>query len=135
MRKIILLMLIIALISLSIGCNKISEGEVISKEHEPEETFWYLLPIVISTGKTITFIYVPMLYYDDEDFIIEIQSDDGKEHTRKLYLTQDEYNEISIGTWYKVTDETVFNDKHTKICEASSDDKTKYPKRTDLESI
>ena len=92
------LITIISLIFLFFGCKKsINDGHVILKRHEPARTFVMLIPV--STGKTI--MMIPYIYFDDEDFIIKIEKTiDGEKKTNNIYLTESEYNKISIGDYY-----------------------------------
>lgn len=99
MKKIILLSTIILSILLS-GCTpKLESGKVISMNVEPESTNLVLVPMMINKI-VITQKY---LAFDDEDFVLIIQGKDGNDKiiTEKWYVTQKEYNKISVGDFKK----------------------------------
>ena len=86
-----------------LGCSKMDEGTIVNKEIEPENTFFYLMPIphTMSTGKIITtfFTYVPILMYDDKDYVITIESANKKGDIvhKKFYVPQyDHQSNIKI---------------------------------------
>lgn len=102
-----------------VGCGKkITEGEVYSKEYEPERTIFMLYPMIISNGKTTTTMMIPMYLYDDEDFIVQIKNYDGKkEKTRTLYLTKEVYDKTNIGDWFVIGEypkQVAFSDPDVK---------------------
>ena len=114
MKKIFIILVVVLVM---IGCEQIKEGKVIEKWYEEENTFVSLVPVVNVIGKTRLTTMMPMINYDDEDFVIKIEQYDKK--TRDIYLTKDTYTKINIGDWFIV-------DKD--ICETTDEHITKSQK-------
>lgn len=102
MKKIVFI-LVLFVIVLS-GCERITEGYIIQKWYEPAETNLVLIPILISNGKTTSTVLMPYTIYDGEDYCIKVigVTSEGKEKTKKLYLTPDEYDLVSIDDFYVI---------------------------------
>lgn len=74
------------------------EGEIVKKWHEDARQWVVLMPICTNNST----ILIPMLYYDDEDFCISVQwvDDNEKVWNKTFYLTQEEYDKVSVGDWW-----------------------------------
>ncbi len=111
-----LIMLLTAFLLTS--CEKpITEGEVVNKVYEPAQTYVIMYPMTVSSGKTITTIMVPMIVYDDEDWIIKIQKfDENKQkwRYRTIWVTSELYHSIAVGGWFLIDKNCEFNDPDIK---------------------
>lgn len=59
------------------GCGaKLEYGEVVSMNVEPESNQLILVPMMISSGKTITTIMQQYWVFDDEDFVLTVRGHD-----------------------------------------------------------
>jgi hypothetical protein len=88
----------------------IMRGTLVNKIHEPEESWVQMMPVV--TDKTTTMI--PIVHNDDEDwlFIIEDTSKSSAEiRQRKIYVSQDVFDQHKEGDWIEVTDLGEIRDK------------------------
>lgn len=113
MKKILLVLVVILLF---VSCDRpIHEGEVVAKRYEEATRRFMLMPVAFPTGKTVSVRMIPFLIYDDEDFIVNIQKYDGEEtRTRTLYVTQEVFNAVSIGSWLVVDERMDSNDPDIK---------------------
>lgn len=70
------------------------EGEVINKKYEEA----YSYTTVVFTGKAM----MPVSHYMSEQYKIEILKQKNEEiKTRWVSISQEEYEKIEIGNWYK----------------------------------
>ena len=84
------------------GCNRITEGDIVEKWYEPENTYVAIMPMVISTGKTATTIMIPYTIYDGEDYCIKIKgfNKKGKEVTKTLYVRRERWEKLQKGQYF-----------------------------------
>lgn len=98
------LMAVIVLVSLfTFGCgNKLDEGEVYEKEFKPAYTQTLFIPLVISNGKSSTTTLVPYFYHYPDRYVIRIKAfKDNDWLTNEIYVTQNVYDSIVIGSEFK----------------------------------
>ncbi|MBU0667059.1 MAG: hypothetical protein ABIC91_01015 [Nanoarchaeota archaeon] len=109
------------------SCYKMTEGEVYNKIYEPENSWIFLMPITMHCGKSTITTIVPMYMYDDEDFIIKIRNYDekGKEKSKTIYLTREQYERINVEDWYIINqNEERFSDNHERRKATREEQKT-----------
>ncbi len=78
------------------SCQKLKYGNVVEKWYEPSHIdIQYML---IPTGNNMTTL-MPVTIFDGEDWCINVKGvgTEGDTITRTYYLTEEEYNKISIG--------------------------------------
>ncbi len=75
-------------------------GKVIDKWYEEERTWVQIMPIII--GKIVSMI--PIFHYDDEDWVITIEDEDGLKGD--LYLSEAKWKKINIGDHFVVGDDS-----------------------------
>ena len=94
-NKIIVLFLLFAIVA----CNHLEKGEVISKRHEPENTFVMIMPIRV--GKTT--MMIPYIIHDNEDWVITVKGKyEGDDETDEVYVFESCFNSLKNGdTWVK----------------------------------
>lgn len=98
------LMAVIVLVSLfTFGCgNKLDEGEVYEKEFKPAYTQTLFIPLVISNGKSSITTLVPYFYHYPDRYVIRIKAfKDNDWLTNEIYVTQNVYDSIVIGSEFK----------------------------------
>ena len=88
-----------------LSCNsgpEITEGDVSGKRHEPERTWVQVVPVVMSTGKATTIMPIPIIHFDDEDWVVTIrgENEDGKLVTQEFFVSQVVYDAVSVGSYY-----------------------------------
>lgn len=92
--------------------NKINEGEIYEKIYEPEKKEIVLIPIINVVGYAIIMTPVPMLVYDDTDFIIKIRKYNEEKNdydSGACYLDSLTFNKVKVGDWF------FFDKQNTKI--------------------
>lgn len=97
--------------------HKLTEGTIVSKKYEPARTWVQVVPITISTGKSTMVTMVPMVLYDNEDFILLVRghTDDGDVVLEHFYVTESAYNSVNIGDYVGFAKETMsYSDKVEK---------------------
>lgn len=88
------------------SCNKLKEGYVVEKWYEPTRTYVTLMPLVISNGKSTTTIMMPYVITDYEDWCIKIKGKyKDEERIETIYISQQQYDCMSIGDYLKLTDD------------------------------
>lgn len=91
---------ILLLILLLVGCQKkIDMGVVIDKIYEPERTYTSMMPVVVSTGKSVMTVMIPYRVTDNEDFIIIVNgiTDEFESVNNKYYISKKLYKRLEIG--------------------------------------
>ena len=103
-------------------------GVVEAKRYEPPSNFIMLMPIVISNGKTTSTIFIPYVFYDDEDFVVTIggPNSKGEYDTKRYYVDKATYNELSVGDYFEASSHDD-EDNHVKLRKASDEDKRELP--------
>ena len=93
--------IIIIITILLYGCNRIKEGQVIEKWHEPESMDLVLLPMTIINGKSTIVIMTPHYIYDGEDFCIKVKgiNKKGDEVIKKFYIEKESYDSLKVGQY------------------------------------
>lgn len=123
MKKIFLLILGILLLT---GCsNKVTYGEVITKEHNKAYRQLVMIPVHTYNGKISTTIMIPYWIFHEENWKIEIKgkNKEGNIDTDIYYITENLYDEINIGDMYEyrpdldLTEEPVVKIKKDKASE------------------
>jgi len=108
MKKILILLFI-----LLIGCNEIDKGIVVGKRYEPTQTYTTIIPLVISTGKSVTTIMIPYVITDNEDYILKVKDN---EIVREVYVSKQCYEKLDTGdVWIKDSDCSFSDNNNTKI--------------------
>lgn len=105
MRRLALLLLVLAIVLVA-GCGGIDSGTVTRHEHQPENTYFMMLPIqtgsVCSGGNppVCTPIYgmFPFWIHDDEDFILHLRNEEGE--TGKVDVSREVYESVQDGEHY-----------------------------------
>jgi len=93
------------------SCNKLEEGDVIEKWYEPTHTYVALMPMVISNGKSTTTIMIPYVITDYEDWVVKINGKyKGEERTETIYVSQKQYECLSVGSHLKLTEDSSTSD-------------------------
>jgi hypothetical protein len=85
-----------------------SSGKIIEKWHEEERYWTQFIPMYI--GKVM--IFLPFFHFDDEDWIIRIEDQDGLQGD--VYLTHSAWNKLSIGNFYIINEKDDINDEVEK---------------------
>lgn len=82
--------------------EKIEEGEVYSKNYEPEREWMQIMLMPNGNGG---FLHLPMFFHDDEDWTLSIKkvNEKGEEKTRILYVPKQVYNEYNVGDYFCVS--------------------------------
>ncbi len=108
---ILILTILYCMIFLTSCSNKLKEGDIIEKWYEPENTYVTFIPLLISSGKSATTIIVPYLVTDYEDWCIKIKGRHrGKEIVETFYVSQNQYEHLSIGDHIKLKDDYSMSD-------------------------
>ncbi len=90
MNKAVIILYVVAL--LFCGCNKLKEGKVLSKHYEPETQYMMLMPVCVSTGKSMITVMIPYWITDNEDWVVEIEGvHDGERVVESVYVSQKQY--------------------------------------------
>jgi NADPH-dependent 2,4-dienoyl-CoA reductase/sulfur reductase-like enzyme len=86
----------------AVGCNSVTEGEIVEKWYEPENSYVAIMPMMISNGKTTTTMMIPYYIYDGEDYCIKIKGIDkkGKERTKTLYVRRERWQDLDKGQYF-----------------------------------
>jgi hypothetical protein len=74
------------------GC--VTEGVVVNMVIE-EERVW-TTSVTMLVGKSV--VIIPMVHVDDKDFILELLNNGRR---GKVYVTQEDFNKVRIGDYYK----------------------------------
>lgn len=87
------------------GCgNEITEGVVYEKEFVPAHTETTLMPIVITTGKTITTTFIPQTHDIPDKWYICIRSkeadEEGNYQKSKYSVSEEIFNQYEVGDFY-----------------------------------
>lgn len=96
-RSIALLALMLTLL---VGCGeRITRGEVIDKKYTKAHTQVMMIPLVMSSGKTITTTIIPYIYRYPDRWEITIQqhdTEDGVRVTATYRVTQEVYDAVNL---------------------------------------
>jgi hypothetical protein len=86
------------------GCRKdITEGEIVAKRHEPENSWVQMIPMQVYNGRSYATTYIYVHHYDDEDWVVTFEAEqNGKRHRREVYVPEDLYSRCVVGEWFKV---------------------------------
>lgn len=97
------LYLVLALV-ICVGCNNITEGEIIEKWYEPEHNYVTIMPVTISNGKTTTTMMIPYYIYDGEDYCIKIKgiNKKGKEKIKTIYVRGEHWQKLDKGQCFRI---------------------------------
>ena len=79
----------------------LESGMVVEKQHE--EAHEFVVPIYVKVGQVL----VPIMthHYDDEDFVLIVQSDlNGKRVRQRLYVTRSMWERLDVGEMYYKND-------------------------------
>lgn len=102
--RIIALMGVLILSLLLCSCSdEITEGEIYEKEFKPAETITTIIPMVISTGKTVVTQMIPVIRHYPDRYIIRIRKYNEEENTflyNEYYVDIETYNKANIGDWF-----------------------------------
>lgn len=110
--RIILVMFFIQFIS---SCNKLEGGYVVEKWYEPKTIIISNMPVVMSNGKNTTTIMVSYVITDYEDWCVRIKGvHKDRERVETIYVTKNQYEELSIGSYYKITESGNFTDNNNQ---------------------
>lgn len=106
MKKILLLVMVLLLS----GCNKLEEGNIIEMEYNEPYTQLMFIPIIVSSGNSTTTMIVPFYVFHPEKWKIKIEGDyNGETRSETYYISEQRYNELNIGD-FVTTDETFSTD-------------------------
>ena len=107
---------LLAVVFLCGGCNKLKEGYVISKHYEPTTSYMMLMPMYISDGKSTTLIMIPYWITDYEDWVVTIEGKyNGEVRTEDVYVSQKQYECLQKGSHFKLGDDcSTTDDNNTK---------------------
>jgi len=113
MKRIITILICSILIS---SCNHLDKGEVIGRHYEPTNQQLIVMPLTISTGKSMTVMMIPYFVTDYEDYVLHIKgTHDGEEVVEEVYVTRSCYNSLKDGSiWYKDDNCSFSDDNNTK---------------------
>jgi hypothetical protein len=100
---------VVSFLAGTVSCGPaVMRGTLISKVHEPEESWVQVLPIV--SDKTTTTI--PIVHSDDEDWIFVIENrSGGKVRQRKIYVTAEIFARHQEGDWIEIANLESISDK------------------------
>ncbi|MFH1598135.1 MAG: hypothetical protein ABIB97_03610 [Patescibacteria group bacterium] len=124
MRKGLVFGLVIVTMLLALcltGCSeRLEYGDVVHKEIEPERTWVQILRIPqYHTQKigeititTTTYLTKPMLYHDDEDYVLIVEGtgSGGQRVQKMVYVSQSVYDSFLLGDRYTFTRESSTTD-------------------------
>lgn len=82
------------------GCTeRITQGEVVSKQFIPAHTETRITPLVRSNGKTTTVTPVPFCYHYSDKYLITISGTDkdGNTRTAQYRVTKEVFEAVEIG--------------------------------------
>ena len=104
-------------ISLAFACTPdVKDAVVVGKDHEPSGYYMTMIPVL--AGKAT--IMVPMTMFDDEDFILIVESKiDGEVRRQKWYAaSREQWDKINIGDHVSRLDGSILTeDEHTRVDE------------------
>jgi len=117
--------LAVAFSALLAGCGRqLTEGEIVSKHHEPAQDIMMFIPIAMSCGQNCTTtMMIPYWVHDDEDWILTVtgQDEKGRTLTEDWYVTEQEYNAAPVGRHEVFDGKTASkSDEHEKLRKADS---------------
>ena len=93
------------------SCNTLEEGEVVEKWYEPTHTDVVLMPLIISNVKTTTTVMMPYVITDYKDWCVKINGKyKDEERIETIYVSQKQYESLSIGSHLKLTDDCSMSD-------------------------
>lgn len=100
---------VVSFLAGTVSCGPaVMRGTLITKIHEPEESWVQLMPIV--TDKTTTTI--PIVHNDDEDWIFVIEDRSGKKaRQRKIYVSPEIFARHQEGDWIEIAKLETISDK------------------------
>lgn len=103
----------------AVGCkNKLKEGNIVSKWYEPASTTVIVIPITMTDGKNTSVMMVPYFIIDNEDWVIKIQGKyNGKIIDENVYVSQKQFDCVSIGNHFILTKDCSTEDNNNKQIE------------------
>lgn len=121
MKKIIFIIISILLF----GCDKIKDGKIISKWHESEYTYIYLMPmpIVTTIGKTTTtsFIFIPMVMIHPESWGFRVYKNvNNKNKFRDIWCSENIWNKIEPYDYWQEGVGTTTQPEDKEICKSEN---------------
>lgn len=134
-KQIIKLLIIPLMVLILCGCSHdVTYGEIINKEHNEPYRQLLMLPVHISNGKTSTTILVPYWIFHEENWKIEIKgkNKDGKIDTETYYITEDLYDNISIGDMYEYREKFDTTEEPTRKVKESAAEQEELEKYREL---
>jgi len=103
MKRKLLGLLALTLILTVIACNSVTEGTVVKKSFVPAYDWYWLMPIYMTSGKSTTVIYIPMIVHEPDRWYVTIQGTNEKGRVKKAkYTVKHEcYDRIGVGDFYR----------------------------------
>lgn len=87
-------------------------GVVVGKQYEPEYALIEIVPTPVATGITKIQVLTPYFIYDNEDWVLVVEStQDNKVKKVKIYTTEEIFNSYQIGDPYTFNSEDRTEDK------------------------
>lgn len=103
--KTALILSVILIILCFSSCDKITHGEVYSKEYKPAESKIMYIPIIHTNGEQTYTTIIPFYYHYPDRWEIDIRQPDGEGG----YLTAEYYVDESVFDAIKIGDEFVYD--------------------------
>jgi hypothetical protein len=102
---------------LSTSCQKLKYGDIVEKWYEPANSYFMLMPMIISNGKTTSTIMIPYYIYDNEDWCIKVTGigTKGDTITRTFYVDKITYDTLSVGNFICVDGKCDEDENNTKV--------------------
>jgi hypothetical protein len=118
-RYFIYAILILTLVLALTGCGGIDAGTVERKEHQPEDTYFMMMPIQtgqICSGNppicTPIMGMFPFWIYDDEDFVLHLRDGDK---TGKVTVDRATYDATAVGSEFGNADDKKYADENKSV--------------------
>jgi hypothetical protein len=132
---VVILIAVLALLGWSIWIEAIrpvtgiQEGEIVKLEYQPESTYVMNTPITSctttgtgeNTSTTCVTTNTSYVMHDDEDWVVYIQDyDEERDKTLRnmFYISEERYDELSVGDWFVRTKIDSVEDEDEKMREA-----------------
>lgn len=79
----------------------ITSGEVYDKEFRPAHIEIQYMPTLVYSGKTVTTVLVPYVFYYDDRYVVYIKAFDGEAwQTEDFYVPKETWDALEIGDTY-----------------------------------
>jgi len=106
-----LVVLVVVLIIIVLNQPVVTDGVIVDMRHEDSMIWYTYMPMKVG----VVTIFIPMMHFDDEDWILTLKGKDqkGEDAIADLYVPKSVYLKVRIGMHYKmqpgdsVNDETV----------------------------